>query len=79
MREQKSVVNYRSIYDHSGISIYLEKMARKGWLLEKIGNYFWKFRKIVPQEHRETFEIINLQIVSNKNGRHHTMSAIFVT
>ena len=50
MREQKSVVNYRSIYDHSGISIYLEKMARKGWLLEKIGNYFWKFRKIDPQE-----------------------------
>ena len=39
------------LYDHTGIQRYLEKMAAKGWLLDKLGA-FWRFRRIPPQKLR---------------------------
>lgn len=48
MSNVKYVVNTYSLYDHTGIQKYLEKMAGRGWMLEKTGTYFWKFRRIEP-------------------------------
>ncbi len=48
MSNVKYVVYTFSMYDHTGIKKYLEKMAGRGWMLEKTGPYFWKFRRIEP-------------------------------
>ena len=34
--------------DADGIEAYLNKMARKGWQLEKAGWWFWRFRRAEP-------------------------------
>ena len=51
MKERKK---YRletfQLYDYSGIEAHLTKMARKGWILEKVGALCWKYRRIEPQE-----------------------------
>lgn len=39
---------FHSFYDHMGIARYLEKMASKGWMLEKIGMLL-KFRRSAPK------------------------------
>ncbi len=39
-----------SFYDHTGMEKHLEKMARKGWMLEEISNTTWRYRKIEPKE-----------------------------
>lgn len=38
-----------SYYDRTGISKHLEEMAAKGWLLEKLGLWCWRYRRIAPQ------------------------------
>lgn len=35
--------------DYKAMEIYLEEMARNGWMLEKIGQFIAKFRAIEPQ------------------------------
>lgn len=42
--------NNRPITDFTGIIAWLEKMAAKGWMLDYIGNLFWKFRKTEPRQ-----------------------------
>lgn len=37
-----------SFHDHTGTAAHLEKMAKKGWMLESTG-FFWKYRKCEPQ------------------------------
>ena len=37
-----------TFYDRTGIQKMLEKKAQQGWMLEKIGSYAWKFRRIEP-------------------------------
>lgn len=39
-------------YDRKRIISYLEKMALKGWMLEKMDNFTWTFRAIEPQKLR---------------------------
>lgn len=39
-----------AFYDRSGIQRYLEKQAQKGWMVEKLFGYFWRFRRIVPKK-----------------------------
>ena len=39
-----------SFYDHTGLEKHLSKMAKKGWLIEKISKFFWTYRKIQPQD-----------------------------
>jgi len=39
-----------SYYDRQGMATHLEKMAAKGWLLEKMGAYCWRYRRIEPKE-----------------------------
>lgn len=48
MKDKKKRVEITSFYDHTGIEKHLEKMAAKGWLLEKISNFFWTYRNIEP-------------------------------
>lgn len=39
-----------AFYDHTGMARHLEKMAQKGWMLEKIHtNGSWRYRRIEPQ------------------------------
>ncbi len=35
MRETKYRIEHFAFYDHSGIARHLERMAEKGWMLEK--------------------------------------------
>lgn len=38
-----------SFYDRTGIKTHLEKMAARGWMLEKMGRFFWTYRRIEPK------------------------------
>ncbi len=48
MKETKRRMEFFSLYDHTNIEKHFEKMALKGWLIEDIGSYFWKYKKIEP-------------------------------
>ena len=50
MREVKRTVPMYSFYDRTGIQNYLEAQAAKGWMLEKAGTIFWKFRRCEPRK-----------------------------
>ncbi len=39
-----------AFYDRVRIEQHLEKMAARGWFLESIGTYFWKYRKEEPKK-----------------------------
>ena len=41
-----------SFYDHTGMTCHWEKMARRGWLLNKTGGVLWRYRSIEPQRLR---------------------------
>lgn len=55
MKTTKQRFETFSAYDHTGIGAHLERMAERGWLLEKIGNFTWHYRRIEPQ--RLTFSV----------------------
>ena len=42
MRQTKTRLELFSFYDHRGIAAHLERQARQGWMLDKIGNWGWK-------------------------------------
>lgn len=50
MKTQKRRLELLSFYNHTGIENHLADMARKGWMIERITNFFWTYRKIEPQE-----------------------------
>lgn len=39
-----------SFFDYTGIAKHLSQMAEKGWMIEKIANTGWVYRKIEPQK-----------------------------
>lgn len=43
-------INLYSFYDISGMQEHLEKMARKGWFLDKITNAFWCYHRDKPKQ-----------------------------
>lgn len=49
MKETKRRLETFSFYDRTGLEKHLTKMAEEGWLLEKIGPFFWTYRKIEPK------------------------------
>lgn len=49
MLNTKHRLLFHSFYDHVGIAAYLEKMAAKGWMLEKVGMLL-KFRRCAPKD-----------------------------
>ncbi|MDY5613270.1 DUF2812 domain-containing protein [Dysosmobacter sp.] len=38
-----------SFYDRTGIERHLEQMAARGWMLEKMGRFFWTYHRIEPK------------------------------
>lgn len=50
MSETKYRMEFFAFYDYSGIRAHLEEMAQKGWLLEKMGTYLWRYRRIEPEK-----------------------------
>lgn len=52
MLRTKRRMEFFAFYDDQGIARHLERMAQKGWLIERINNYFWTYRKIEPQRLR---------------------------
>lgn len=48
MHETKRTIRYFKFYNRSGMQSYLEEMASKGWLLTKVTELFWHFRRIEP-------------------------------
>lgn len=49
MRNSKSIIPSFAFYDRTGIQNYLEKQSEKGWLLERVTSFLWKFRRTQPR------------------------------
>ncbi len=49
MKNRKRVFAQFTFHDRTGISRYLENMAMKGWMLDKITKWSWHFRRIEPR------------------------------
>ena len=52
MKNTKRRIEPLPFYDHTGISRHLEKMAAKGWMLEKLNGFCWQYRRMEPQQLR---------------------------
>ena len=50
MRDRKWRFELYSIWDHTGLEVHLGRMAEKGWLLEKVSNFGWTYRRIEPKK-----------------------------
>ena len=50
MKDRKRRLEMFTFFDQDGISRQLEKMAAKGWLVEKINGMSWVYRRIEPQK-----------------------------
>ncbi|MDO5401391.1 MAG: DUF2812 domain-containing protein [Eubacteriales bacterium] len=52
MKDKKRRFEVFSFYDRTGMERHLERMAEKGWMLEKMGAFGWVYRKIQPRRVR---------------------------
>ena len=50
MKTKKRRFEYFSFYNHTGIEEHFSEMAKKGWLIQSISNYYWTYRKIEPKD-----------------------------
>ncbi len=50
MRNTKREFCSYLIFDYRGVEAHLSKMAARGWRLEKIGPYFWTYRRAEPAQ-----------------------------
>lgn len=50
MKRKKVRLETLTFYDHTAIAAHLEKMAAKGWMIDRIANYGWIYRKIEPAQ-----------------------------
>ena len=48
MGDKKRRIEFFSFYNYTAIEKHLSKMAQKGWLIERISNLCWTYRKIEP-------------------------------
>ena len=48
MSERKREVCSYLLFDYRGVEEHLMKMAARGWRLEKVGTYFWTYRRAEP-------------------------------
>ncbi len=55
MKSRKRCVEPYLFYDHTGIKARLEEMAGKGWMIERIANFGWVYRRMEPE--RLTFAV----------------------
>jgi len=49
MKNTKRRFETFSFFDHTGISAHLEKMARNGWMIERITSFGWIYKKTEPK------------------------------
>lgn len=52
MRNTKRRLELFSFYDYTGIQAHLERMAARGWMLERMGNFGWRYRRTAPKKLR---------------------------
>lgn len=57
MKQTKTTIFLFSVIDYSAMEQYFEQMAAQGWMLEKIGVIFARFRRIEPAKLRFTVDI----------------------
>lgn len=50
MKNTKRRYEVFSYFDCTGIAAHLTKMAEKGWLVEKLSNFGWTYRRIEPKK-----------------------------
>lgn len=50
MKKTKKEWNRFALYDYYAIEEHLEEMAEQGWLLDKIGAFFWTYQQIEPKQ-----------------------------
>lgn len=50
MRKTKRRFEVLTFYNHTGLTRHFEKMAQRGWLVERISNLGWVYRKIEPKK-----------------------------
>ena len=50
MKDTKRRYEVFSYFDCTGIAAHLMKMAQKGWLVEKLSNFGWTYRRIEPKK-----------------------------
>ena len=48
MSKRKREVGSYLLFDYRGVEAHLTKMAARGWRLEKVGTYFWTYRRAEP-------------------------------
>lgn len=53
--KRKRRQEFFAFYDDTSLKNHLEKMAKKGWMIEKMNNYFWTYVRTEPKD--ITFEI----------------------
>lgn len=54
MKTRKRRFEQFLFYDYTGIERHLEKMASRGWQLQKITRFYWEYRKTEPQKQAYT-------------------------
>ncbi len=52
MNDTKRRIEIFSFFNQNGIRDHLEKMAQKGWMIEKLTNFGWIYRPIEPKKIR---------------------------
>ena len=53
MRQKKlEIMPLYSFFDRSGVVRHLEEMAAKGWLVETMNGFYWRYRRTEPQQLR---------------------------
>lgn len=58
-------------YECTAVEEYLENMAEKGWLLERISGYFFTFKKIEPKKLKYSVDTFSKISVLDEIGRAH--------
>lgn len=52
MKETRMQLNFLGLWDQQAIVDKLEAMAAQGWMIQKMGNLFWTYRKARPEKLR---------------------------
>lgn len=52
MKETRMQLNFLGLWDQQAIVDKLEAMAAQGWMIQKMGNFFWTYTKIEPRNRR---------------------------
>ncbi len=50
MKDTKRRFELLSFYNHTGIERHFEKMAREGWMIERLSNLGWTYRRMEPAD-----------------------------